>query len=333
MKLKRIGEFGLIEEIKKWVSFKDRNVILGIGDDAAAIEIGESILLLTTDILAEDVHFKLKWTSPFNIGYKSLAINISDIAAMGGIPLYCVVCLGIDKSFELNFVKEIYKGLKKIANEFKIKIIGGDSINSKKIFINISLIGAVEKENLITRNKASAGDLILVTGKLGDSSSGLYLLNKKKISKIISKEGEILIKKHHLPFPRLKEARILANSKIVNSMIDLSDGLSGDLKKICKASKVGAKIYRERIPISSECKKISKFYKKDPLEFALYGGEDYELLFTIPHKNMNILQELATENNLEISIIGEITENEDIKIIDSKGKEKLILDKSYNHFS
>lgn len=332
MKLKKVGEFPLIEEIKKIVYLKDKNILAGIGDDAAAIKIGESVMLFTTDMLVENVHFNLKYTSGFQLGYKALSVNISDIAAMGGIPLYCLVSLGIDKNFELNFVRELYKGIKKIAEEFKVKVVGGDTVQSKNLVINISLTGVVEIENFLPRNRAKAGDLILVTGKLGDSRAGLYLLGKK-IPKSISKEGEILIKKHLLPYPRLKEARILATSKLVSSLIDISDGLSGDLKKICSASKVGAKIYEERIPVSSECKKIAEFYKEDCLKFALSGGEDYELLFTVARININSFKNLAAENNLEFSIIGEITIDREIKIVNSKGKEKILADISYSHFS
>ena len=317
-KLKDIGEFGLIKRIAEAERIFDKEVIVGIGDDAAVIKYKEGrYLLLTTDMLIENIHFDKKAT-PFQIGYKSLAVNISDIAAMGGIPKYALVGLGLKKETSVKFVDEIYRGIRSLAKKFKVKILGGDTVASSKMVINITLSGEVEKKYLTLRNGAKIGDKIYVTGALG---------------------GSILGK--HLSFiPRVKEARYLVKNLHPTSMIDISDGLLSDLKRVCEASKVGAKIYQEKIPLSKGVISLAKKKKEDPYQLALTGGEDFELLFTLSHhpplyplpsREGKAEEGFILPSKVHITQIGQITKR-GIVLLDEKNKIIHLSKIGFDHF-
>lgn len=272
------SEIEIIENIRKWCTYKSANVIKGIGDDAAVIRMGDKHLLVTSDMMVEGVHFDLSFITPFQLGHKFLAINISDIYAMGGVPSYFLISLGIPESIKSRFIKELYSGIIKIAERYDIKIVGGDTCRSERgLVLSGMLIGYGDR--VIMRSGAKVGDKIYVTDTLGDSSAGLYLLKRRKRRiYTLSSEGVgiNLIKRHLMPEPiPISESE----SKKINAMIDISDGLLIDLWRICDESGVGAVIYRERIPISEELKKISNKFGLDPYSYALRGGEDYVLLF------------------------------------------------------
>lgn len=304
MKLKGINEFELIERLT-FDFKKGKSLIKSIGDDTAVIRYKKGThLLLTTDILIENVHFKIKEASAQAIGHKALACNISDIAAMGGVPKYAVVSLGLSKDLSLDFVKSIYKGIKRTAKLYDVEIVGGDISRSKKLIINIALIGFAKSKNLTLRDKAKVNDRIFVTGYLGGS-----------------------LKKKHLTFkPRLKEALILTTKYKINSMIDLSDGLASDLKRIIEESRVGAFIYTQQLPLSKDANSVYS---------ALYDGEDFELLFTVNEKEAKRLN-AKSSNDLRIQVteIGIIVnKKEGFKLIDRKGRKKDIsLKKGFKHF-
>ena len=249
MNIAKIGEFGLIDIIRKSVPVS-RDVIRGIGDDTAVLPYNkDKYLLLTTDMLAEDVHFTRQMNA-VEVGHKALACNISDIAAMGGTPTYAVVSIGLP-NVSAKWVKDLYKGMSDIAKQFNVSIVGGDTIKSDKIVINVALMGEVKKKYLVTRDGAKAGNQIFVTGPLGGSL----------------KSGR------HLTFtPRLSQARFLVKNFKPTAMMDISDGLAGDLNHILKASRVGAKLFEESIPQN----------KGVTLKQAMTDGEDFELLFTLP---------------------------------------------------
>jgi len=294
--LQDIGEFGLIRRIAEKKKISDKDVVVGIGDDTAVLKYKKNLyLLLTTDILIEGVHFNKKAT-PFQIGWKALAVNISDIAAMGGIPKYALVSLGLKKNLSLKFVDEIYQGIRSLAKKFRVKIVGGDTVASSKIVINVALTGEVEKKYLTLRKGAKIGDKIYVTGRLGDSISG-----------------------KHLSFiPRVKEARYLVKNLHPTAMIDISDGLFSDLKRICEASDVGAKIEQKKIPVSREA--VS-------LQNALTGGEDFELLFTVSKKYNNLVKSAK----FSITQIGEITKR-GIILLDERNKNIHLKETGFDHF-
>ena len=276
-------------------------VIKGIGDDCAIINYTRNkYLLLTSDMIIEGTHFTKK-TAPFQIGWKSIAVNISDIASMGGIPKYALVSAGIPRSKSLKFLKEITKGIETICKKFNISVIGGDTNSSAKTVINVTLIGEVEKKRVIKRSGAKKGDLIFVTGALG--------------------EGKV----KHLNFiPRLKEARILVKNFKISSMIDLSDGLAMDLNRLANTSKVGICIYKSLIPLSE---------KSEPLEKAIFAGEDFELLFTASVKeSKKIIKRMGEKEDLPVTLIGEVTNKGfGVKLIEEEGKITPVKVKGFSH--
>lgn len=324
MKLKEVGEFALIEKLQKYFFKKDQKVFLGIGDDCAAISSsGKKYLLLTGDMLIEDVHFSLKYASPYQIGWKALAVNISDIASCGGTANYALISIGLKKDLSLKFVEDIMCGIKKLANKYKILVVGGDTVLSEKLVINITLAGEVDKKYLTQRKGAKVGDIICVSGYLGLSRAGLSILRSKKY---LIDEFRTLIDAHLMPCPPLSLAQVLSKTKKISAMMDISDGLAGDLIKLAKVNKVGFRIFKEKIPLSSLLKKFAKKIKKEPFDFALRGGEDYELLFTVSPFN---IKEIKNVSSL-ITEIGKITK--DNYILESEGKEMKLADMGYDHF-
>lgn len=337
MKISEIGEFGLINRISRDTIINPKNILLGIGDDCAAYSASpDKIVLTTCDMLVENIHFTLSICSPQQLGRKALAVNISDIAAMGGIPCHALLSLGASSDTSVEFIDQLADGIKEEARLFEVNVIGGDTVRSPLgLVINITLIGEVEPDLVVKRNTARSGDLIMVTGELGGSSAGLILLlEKEKYSSIPLNIAEKVKFAHLSPVPRIKEGRIIAREKIATSMIDISDGLASDLTRICEASAVGAKVYASEVPIFSAAKGVGKLIKRDPLIFALYGGEDYELLFTVPPKKAdNIIKLIKKELDTKVSIIGEIRDKQEgIKIENLQGKVVDLQPKGYNHF-
>jgi len=337
MRISEIGEFGLINRISKDTITNPKNILLGIGDDCAAYSTSsDKIVLATCDMLVENVHFTLSTCSPRQLGRKSMAVNISDVAAMGGIPRNALLSLGAPSDTSVEFIDQLADGIKDEAKLFEVNVIGGDTVRSPLgLVINITLIGEVEPDLIIKRSTARPGDLIMVTGELGGSAAGLILLLEgEKYSSIplnIVKEVKLA---HLSPVPRIKEGRIIARGKLATSMIDISDGLASDLTRICEASNVGAKVYASEVPIFPAAKEVGSLIKKNPLALALYGGEDYELLFSAsPEKADDIIKLFKKELGTKVSIIGEIRDKQEgIKVEDLQGKVVGLQPKGYNHF-
>jgi thiamine-monophosphate kinase len=302
MDLREIGEFGLINRIRKWITSSDPALIQGIGDDVAVIEMGVKVLLVTTDILIEGIHFDRAWTDPYQLGRKALAVNLSDIASMGGIPKYFLISMGLPQKLPLSFVSSFYLGLKKEAKRFRAELIGGDTSLSQKIVINICLLGEEEKRDLLFRKGARVGDDLFVSGTLGDAALGLKILQEK--GKI--KEADGLIKKHLSPRPRVELGQAIAKHHWATSMIDVSDGLLIDTSHLLQESGVGAQVWEDRIPLSRSYRKWIQSFSKDHFQFALSGGEDYELLFTAPSEIRDRISSLARSLKIPITRIGEI---------------------------
>lgn len=329
MKLKQIGEFGLIDLIRKRFPAKDKNLLLGIGDDAAVIEITpERLLIFTTDALREGVHFDLKYYSCRQVGWKAMAANLSDVAAMGGIPTFGLVSLGLPEKIKVEQVLQIYRGMTDLAKRFGCTLCGGDLFLSSDIVITLTLLGEVEPEFLVKRSGARPGDLICVTNDLGQSQAGLEVLKAGKRS------SPNWVKKHLQPVPRVKEARKLVQSLNLSSMIDVSDGLASDLYHIAEESKVGALIFGDKIPITRSLSKMASLLGRSPLDLALSSGEEYELLFTIKKNQEKRLRLFKTKtSNLKLTVIGEIKDKrEGVKILDSKGKSRNLKRSGYSHF-
>jgi len=300
MKVKSVGEIEFIERIRRRVP-KLHGAIVGIGDDCAVLNYTDDrYLLITADMLIEDIHFDLRKVSAFKVGRKALAVSLSDIASMAGQPKYALASVGIPPEFALSAVDAFYDGLLKLAKEFGVELIGGDTNRSDKFICDVCVIGEVRKEYLITRRGAKVGDGIFVTGLLGGS-----------------------IKSKHYDFtPRLREAQILARDFKIHSMIDISDGLSLDLHHITDASNVGAVVYDDCIPMSHDARS-----RQD----ALAGGEDFELLFTAARD----VTEEALRKRLGIPVrkIGKIVaRSAGVRLEGSKGTSKEFKREGYTHF-
>lgn len=344
-----IGETGLLDLIEKCLkeggmlrspSLGPVKVILGFGDDCASFKIDRSYhILLSTDLLVEDVHFRKGYFSAFQLGYKALAVNISDIAVMGGMPTQALVGLAIPSVLDISFVEELYDGLIKTGEEYDISVIGGDTVGSPgPVMLSITILGAVEEGNMVTRKGAKPGNKIMVTGELGSAMLGLEIIEHQEGMGKKGEEANDLRRtcsRFIHPVPRIKEARAIAQRHLATSMIDLSDSLSQDLTHICRSSEVGARIKKKSLPIAPEVKKIIKKKGKDPFLYALTGGEDYEILFTVRPEDVELVKDLVLkETGTIVHEIGEICPAEDgIILIDETGDEKPLRPCGFNHFS
>ncbi|MCD6318893.1 thiamine-phosphate kinase [Candidatus Aerophobetes bacterium] len=330
--LAQLGEFGLIKKIREQVKKFQSGAVVGIGDDAAGVKVKPGkIALFTTDTLVENVHFKWDYASGYQVGWKALAVNLSDIAAMGGVPTYCLVTLGMSKEVDLSLIDSIYQGLRALASLYNIGIIGGDIVSSPIFFITVALLGEENKEEVLLRSEAKEGDFIYLTGDLGTSAAGLFCLKEKELNVPIPLR-EKLQRRHLLPSPRVNEGRKIAKSKVASSMIDVSDGLTLDLSHILEESRVGAKIWEEKIPILKEVKKLAKEFNRSFLDWGLYGGEDYELLFTCSSKIS--LEDIKNSLGFSVTKIGKIVKGSpEIVLISSAGKQRKLKPKGWDHFS
>lgn len=327
--LKEIGEFGLIAWIKRRMGNSRPEVVRGIGDDVAVVEMGGKNLLITTDILIEGVHFERSWADPFRLGRKALAVNLSDIASMGGVPKYFLVSLGLPKQLSFPFLSRFHSGLREEAGRFQVDLIGGDTSLSRKIIINICLLGEGEKKALLFRNGARVGDDLYVSGTLGEAALGLKILQAKELKRKPKK----LIDRHLSPTPRIELGQALAQKKLASAMIDVSDGLLIDASHILEESRVGAGIWMDRIPRSREYRRWIKAFSKDPYQMALNGGEDYELLFTAPPKKRAGIASLSRSLKMDITLIGEILpEKNGFTLIGRKGEKIPIKRLGFDHF-
>ena len=334
MKVSELGEFSLIDLLAEMVS-KSRNnnaaplpkPLIGIGDDAAAWYCDKTIELATIDSLIQGVHFTMDTTDWHNLGWKALAISLSDIAAMGGAPRYALISLGLPGYTEVDDVIELYRGMVDLGNQLGTSIIGGDTSSAPLIIINTALFGSVpgKVKNVLTRSAARAGDKIAVSGYLGGAAAGLEMLTRKV--KLSREDSNILKKAFLKPTPRVTEGQILLRQG-VKAAIDISDGLMADLAHICQASKVGARVEAELVPIHPVTKAN---FREKALEMALVGGEDYELLFTTSN---DIISKVENAVSCPITVIGEVTADDTGKItlVDKQG-EMLQLDRTgWQHF-
>ncbi|MGQ9673322.1 MAG: thiamine-phosphate kinase [Candidatus Aminicenantales bacterium] len=323
MKLRSLRERDLVTAIRKEFAGSGPGLILGIGDDAAILQGKRIPLLLTTDLLLEGIHFIISLHPPYELGRKSLNVNLSDIAAMGGKPRYVLLGLGLKSSLGPSWVEKFCLGFKSAADESKTRLIGGDISAAKNLAIAVTLIG--EAKQAVTRSGAKPGDLIFVSGPLGDAAAGLRLL-KRGFDGNKDRRAAPLFKAFLDPKPQLALGRALARRHLATSMIDLSDGLSIDLSHLCEESGTGAEIYQKKIPLSAA---IRNFEPK-PEQLALHGGEDYQLLFTVSSKNLSRLARL--EKRFSLYWIGRMTPSRGIWLIDCKGRKHRLELRGYQHF-
>lgn len=298
-----IGEFGWIGRVARSTP-ASRSVRLGIGDDAAVVRVGGKDVLFTTDMLIEGRHFRLGEATAYEIGRKAMAVNLSDIAAMGGLPTHAVVSAGLPAALSVSFADEMVRGLREAAAEFGADIVGGDTNRSDKLILSVALLGEVTRKGFVTRAGAKKDDVVFVSGDLGGSYHS----------------------KKHLHFtPRVREAQFLLKHFEVRAMMDISDGLSSDLWKIARASGVGVRLAEEAIPVSSAAR---------GLEEALTEGEDFELLFTLPAQDaarLTVMPEAKT--GVLFSPIGRVVDKKfGVRILREKGGWRPLKEKGFDHF-
>ena len=325
MKINEIGEFGLIDILKQNTINNKDNIIKGIGDDAAVISVENNLLqLATTDMLVEGIHFNREFITAWQLGYKAIAVNFSDIAAMGGTPTNILISLAIPSDIDVDFMVQLYDGMKYLTKKFKANIIGGDTVASLQgLVINVTVLGTVPLPLVKYRSGAKNGDLVVVTGDLGSSAAGLEIL----LNKYEQEQYEILVKKHLMPFPQLNYGEIIAN--YANSMNDISDGLASEANEISTASEVGIMLRENKMPVLKETKEVAKVFQKDVLDYVLFGGEDYQLVFTITPEKLTKLQ---GELN-DLTIVGEVCSSfNGVKLERNDGTIIDIKSKGYNHF-
>jgi len=332
--IKALGESGLINRIAAAYGAGDPSIACGIGDDAAALRLTEHHLLLTTcDLLLEHVHFDLGLTDALSLGKKSLAVNLSDIAAMGGIPRFFLVSLGLPPHLPLRFVDDLYLGMMTLAGHYNTRLAGGDTNASPlQLVIDITVMGEIPPDQTIRRCGARGGDSIWVTGTLGDSSLGLNLLRRERENALRS-PFKTLAARHLTPAPRVREGRMLAENHIASSMIDVSDGLLADLSRLLAASNKGATIALDRLPLSEDFLHCPLAGSERRIDYALSGGEDYELLFTASINREDELLKLAEGFSVPVTKIGEITDAGGLVVLDSKLQPYDIGKLGFDHFS
>jgi thiamine-monophosphate kinase len=310
--IRELGKFGLISHITSSFKTVNPSTIGSIGDDSSVIETGSKLTLVSTDLLLEGIHFNLIYTPLKHLGYKAVIRGISDIYAMNGTPSQVLISLGISSRFTVEMIEELYEGINHACEKYCVDLAGGDTTSSLTgLTIGVTAVGSVEKPFLVKRNGAQPNDLICVTGDFGAAFMGLQLLERER--KLFQKEKvtqpdlsgfEYLVGCQLKPeFPAATLKNLLEAGILPTSMIDVTEGLASDLLQICKASNTGSRVYYSRIPVDYETSKLAEEFNIDPITPALNGGEDYELLFTIP---LNDAQKVEQLNN--IKIIGYITE-------------------------
>ena len=335
--LSKLGEFGFISRIASHVS-SGTGVITGIGDDAAVTALTPGMQLLTsTDMLLEDVHFRRSWHDPYRLGRKALAVNISDIAAMGGIPRWATLALAIPPDLPLDFLDEFTRGFLAMAAEHGVALIGGDTCSSKQgLAISVTIMGEQLPERILRRSGARPGDEIWASGTLGDAAMGLKLLEQEPPLPVGEGWGEgeaILISRLLDPTPRTVAGIALAESGLVSAMIDISDGILGDFGHIAELSEVGGIIRLDDLPTSDHFRDAARALPAFPYQLVLSGGEDYELCFTAAPNNREKIADLLKKCGVVGVPVGIVTSSPELQVVNAQGARYCLENKGFNHFA
>jgi thiamine-monophosphate kinase len=342
MKISAIGEVGLIDRIRRILP-RASNALLGIGDDCAALRPSSGRdLLLTSDLLVDQVDFTQQTITPFRLGRKAMGVNLSDIAAMGGLPRAALITLALPPDTEIDFVDELYRGLQEEGARHAVEILGGDLSASSTLMIGVTLAGEVEPGRAVTRSGAKPGERIWVTGRLGASAAGLaalragFRLRDNQVEAPSEVPAHLMeairqaIERHCCPIPRVREGRAIAEAGVASAMIDLSDGLASDLRHLCRESGVSATIREHLIPVDPLASAIGRHLGKDPLAMALEGGEDFELLFTSSSTPGTILALFS--DGVGVTEVGEVTEQGQGCLLERSDGAGVPLIGGYDHF-
>ncbi len=335
--IQELGEFGLIDRITNQFEIKQKDTKVGIGDDAAIIDGGESYMLLSTDMLIEGVHFDLSYMPLLHLGYKAVSVNVSDIAAMNGIPGQITVNIGLSNRFSVEAVEKLYEGIKIACDDFNVDLVGGDTTSSPSgLVISVSITGKVDKDHVALRNKVEKNDIICVTGDLGGAYIGLQVLEREKQVYLSNPEMQPDISKYPYivgrqlkPKARMDIIHELADLNVQpKGMIDISDGLASELFHLSKKSGVGFTIYEDKLPIDKQTYDTAVELNIDPITCVLNGGEDYELLFSISQDDYEKLK-----THPDIHFIGYAQEWEKgINLVTKSGSTVPVKAQGWKHF-
>jgi len=333
--LNTLGEFGLIDRIKTKFNLQNTESVKGIGDDAAVIDIGEQYMLISTDMLLEGVHFDLSYAPLRHLGYKAVAVNVSDIAAMNGIAKSITVGIGLSNRISVEAVDEIYEGIKFACEDYKVDLIGGDTTSSRSgLVISITVTGLVDKDKVAYRSGAKVNDILCVTGDLGAAYFGLQILEREKQEYIANpsmqpdlEEKSYLVGKQLKPEARADIIHELAEVGVVPSaMIDISDGLASEILHLSTQSGVGALIFEDKLPIEDITMLTATEFNISPVTAALNGGEDYQLLFTVKQSDFDKIKNIS-----DITPIGYMTEDKAVELVLNSGAKAGIQAQGWNH--
>lgn len=335
--LSEIGEFGLIDLLKKDVIRYNASTVEGIGDDAAVIGDGEVLTVVSTDMLVEGVHFDMTYTPLKHLGYKAVAVNVSDIAAMNAVPEQITVSVAVSNRFSAEAILELYKGIAAACENYKVDLVGGDTTSSLTgLIISVTAIGKVSKDRVVYRKNARVNDLLCVTGDLGGAYMGLQILEREKQEFMVNpdmmpqlEDKDYIVHRLLKPEARTDIMHQFADLGIIpTSMIDVSDGLASELMHICRASGVGARIYEDKLPVDKLTYETALEFHLDPTTCILNGGEDYELLFTIDQNDFS-----KVKNHPDITVIGHMVQpSEGIDLITKQNNIIPLAAQGWNHF-
>lgn len=333
--LSELGEFGLIDRLTKNIQRFHPETLKGVGDDAAVIATGDKVMLLSTDLLVEGIHFDLTYMPLKHLGYKAAVVNISDIAAMNGIPLQMTVSIAVSSRFPVEALDELYSGILTACEKYHVDLVGGDTSSSVKgLLISVTITGTARPEEVVYRSGARPGDLLCVTGDLGSAYMGLLILEREKkvfqVNPAMQPElsgFDYQIGRQLKPEARTDIRNVMMGAGIrPTAMIDISDGLASEILHLCKQSKTGCRLFEEKIPIDPQTRELALEYNIIPTITALSGGEDYELLFTVNQSDYEKIKDIEG-----ITIIGHMTDNSGEKVmITPDGKQVELTAQGWN---
>ncbi len=327
-----LGEFGLIARLTAGLP-QPADVIVGVGDDAAVLDTGgDELIVATCDTQVEDTHFRLRHTNPHDIGRRALAVNLSDIAAMGARPRFALISLLLPPTLDVAILDGIYAGLRAEGAQYNVALVGGNiARNAERLIIDITLLGTAMRDRLLRRDSAKPGEVVMVTGSLGSAAAGLLVLEDEQLAAEIAPESLVaVLAAYRTPTPRVAAGQWLAQRGVTTG-IDISDGLAADISHICKASGVGVNIEAESLPIRPEVVMIATLAGRQPQDLALFGGEDYELLFTVPADCADVLaQELFVATGVEATAIGTMSEGTTLTL-SQQGKPSPLRPTGWDH--
>ncbi len=327
-----MSEEDIIRLVQSLAGESSDQLSVGIGDDAAVLNLAGSDFCVTTDLLVEGVHFDLSYTTPHELGLKAMAANLSDLAAMGALPRWGFISLGLPSKPTRRLVESLFGGMMEMCHKYDLTLAGGDTVGAPQLLLNICLIGAAEKRAPVLRSGARPGDAVCVTGVLGSAAAGLAWLGSGGAKD--DQEAAWAVAAHLRPLPRLEAGRAFAQSGRVHAMMDISDGLASDLARLCAASQVGAKVEEKLIPLAGEAPALAARLGADAMQWALTGGEDFELLITCAPGDVELLGELAADSQpgLTLKRVGKITKSRGVSLKRANGSEEEITFLGFDHF-